>query len=89
MATPTTASAAKSELYERMPRRFLEREQRPPAAEDIEADRLLDCTFSGSLRRAIPNPQGEARRNHAATPPRLPGVHIQVAVQWRKASAWG
>ncbi|MFE7095893.1 NACHT domain-containing protein, partial [Streptomyces erythrochromogenes] len=34
--------AAKSELYERMLRRFLVHEQRPPAAEDIEADRLLD-----------------------------------------------
>ncbi|MFJ9769409.1 NACHT domain-containing protein [Streptomyces erythrochromogenes] len=34
--------AAKGELYERMLRRFLVHEQRPPAAEDIEADRLLD-----------------------------------------------
>ncbi|MFE0513211.1 NACHT domain-containing protein [Streptomyces sp. NPDC058964] len=33
--------ASKGELYERMLRRFLVHEQRPPAADDTEADRLL------------------------------------------------
>ncbi|MCX5377736.1 NACHT domain-containing NTPase [Streptomyces sp. NBC_00091] len=34
--------ASKGELYERMLRRFLVHEHRPPAAEDTEADRLID-----------------------------------------------
>ncbi|MER6039053.1 hypothetical protein ABT133_35000 [Streptomyces sp. NPDC001835] len=50
--------ATKSELYERILRRFLVHEHRPPAAEDIEVDRLLDTLGPVAFHFAIQTEDG-------------------------------